>query len=95
MLATYNSAKARRPDRHDWQNPRWLDFPQEVVRAEPVVVHAAMAFGLKPVSKALHALGAIQTLWADGSVYGLGAMVGSWWCQEGGVAGCIRSAWPR
>ena len=76
----YNSAQARhgRP----WRAPRWFDFLQEVIREEPVVVRGALAFGLKPVSRALHAHGLIDTVWGDGPADGLGAMVGAWWCQR-------------
>lgn len=77
----YNSATERHPER-DWGSPRWFDFLQRVVREEPVVVRGALGFGLKAVAKALHAHGSIQTLWGDGPVDGLGAMVGAWWCHE-------------
>ncbi len=76
----YNSAKERHLEK-DWPSPRWFDFLNRVVKAEPVVVRGAMAFGLKAVAKAMHSHGLIQTLWADGPTDGLGAMVGAWWCQ--------------
>ena len=77
----YNSAKERHPGK-DWPSPRWFDFLDRVVKAEPVVVRGAMAFGLKAVAKALHGHGLIETLWGDGPADGLGAMVGAWWCQD-------------
>jgi hypothetical protein len=51
------------------------------VRREPVVVRGAHGFGLKAVTKAMHAAGLVETLWGDGPVDGLGAMVGAWWCD--------------
>ena len=45
-------------------------------------MRGALAFGLKEVAKAMHANGLIETLWGDGPVDGLGAMVGAWWCAE-------------
>ncbi len=77
----YNSAKERQ-NRSDWPSPEWFDFLRQVMREEPVVVRGALAFGLKPVAKAMHKLGLIDTLWDDGPTDGLGAMVGAWWCQE-------------
>ena len=52
------------------------------MRREPVVVRGALGFGLKPVAKALHSHGLIETLWGDGPTDGLGAMVGAWWCEQ-------------
>lgn len=76
----YNSARERHPDK-DWPSPRWFDFLNRVVKAEPVVVRGAMGFGLKAVAKAMHEHGFIETLWKDGPADGLGAMIGAWWCQ--------------
>lgn len=76
----YNSAQVRH--NRPWQGPRWFDFLQQVIREEPVVVRGALGFGLKPVSRALHALGAIETVWGDGPADGMGAMIGAWWCQH-------------
>lgn len=45
-------------------------------------MRGAMGFGLKPVAKALHAHGCIETIWDDGPVDGMGAMVGAWWCHD-------------
>ena len=77
----YDSAKVRQR-RPDWPSLNWFDFLQQVVRAEPVVVRGALAFGLKAVAKAMHTHGLIETLWRDGPTDGLGAMVGAWWCAE-------------
>lgn len=76
----YNSARARHNDK-DWPSPRWFDFLNRVVKAEPVVVRGAMAFGLKAFARGMHEHGFIKTLWEDGPADGLGAMVGAWWCQ--------------
>ena len=75
----YDSARARQR-RPDWPSLNWFDFLRQVVRAEPVVVRGALAFGLKAVAKAMHEHGLIETLWGDGPADGLGAMVGAWWC---------------
>ncbi len=77
----YDSARARQR-RPDWPSLNWFDFLQRVVRAEPIVLRGALAFGLKAVAKAMHAHGLIETLWGDGPADGLGAMVGAWWCAE-------------
>ena len=74
----YNSAAVRHRD-EQWPSPNWFDFLNNVVKAEPVVVRGAMAFGLKAVGRALHRHGCVETLWADGPTDGLGAMVGAWW----------------
>lgn len=76
----YNSARARHNEKH-WPSPRWFDFLNRVVKAEPVIVRGAMAFGLKAFARGLHDHGFIETLWGDGPADGLGAMVGAWWCQ--------------
>jgi hypothetical protein len=83
----YNSAKARHPDKN-WPELRWFDFLNRVIKAEPVVVRGAMAFGLKAVARAMLSHGCIQTEWADGPTDGLGAMVGAWSCDaEASAAG--------
>ena len=76
----YNSARARHSEK-DWPSPRWFDFLNRVVKAEPVIVRGAMAFGLKAFARGLYEHGFIETLWGDGPADGLGAMVGAWWCQ--------------
>jgi len=76
----YNSARARHSEK-DWPSPRWFDFLNRVVKAEPVTVRGAMAFGLKTFANAMHQQRCVETLWGDGPSDGLGAMVGAWWCQ--------------
>ena len=80
LETAYNSAIARHSS-HSWPSPQWFDFLGRVIRKEPVVVRGAHAFGLKPIAKALHSHGLIETLWEDGPTDGLGAMVGAWWCE--------------
>jgi hypothetical protein len=65
-----------------WPSLHWFDFLGKVVKAEPVVVRGAMAFGLKAVAKALYQHKLIETVWTDGPTDGLGAMVGAWWCED-------------
>lgn len=63
-----------------------------MVRAEPVTVTGAFNFGLKSITKAMHAAGWITTTWTDGPTDGLGAMIGAWWCNaEAGRLG-VRMA---
>lgn len=76
----YNSAVERHPKK-TWRSPRWFDFWQKVMRAEPVVVRGAFGFGLKDIANALHAHGLIQTAWGEGPTDGLRAMVGAFWCE--------------
>ena len=45
-------------------------------------MRGAHGFGLKPVTKAMRALGLIDVEWGDGPADGLGAMVGAWWSAE-------------
>jgi hypothetical protein len=77
LETAYNSAIRRHPER-TWPEPRWFDFLNRVVKAEPVVVRGALGFGLKAIGKALHKHGLIKTHWEDGPTDGLGAMVGAW-----------------
>ena len=77
----YDSATARQ-HRPDWPSLSWFDFLQQVVRAEPVVVRGALAFGLKAVAKAMHEHGLIETFWGEGPADGMDAMMGAWWCAE-------------
>jgi hypothetical protein len=77
LVTAYNSAQARHPEKR-WCEPRWFDFLNQVVKAEPVVVRGALGFGLKAIGKALHSHGLIETDWTDGPTDGLGAMVGAW-----------------
>lgn len=75
----YNSAIERHPHRREeWSTPNWFDFLNKVIKAEPVVVRGALAFGLKKVGQAMHNNGLIQTSWEDSPLDGLGAMVGAW-----------------
>ncbi len=76
----YNSAIERHPEK-TWCSPRWFDFWQKVMRAEPVVVRGAFGFGLKDIANALHAHGLIGTAWGEGLTDGLRAMVGAFWCE--------------
>ena len=81
LETAYNSARTRHPDA-DWPpSLPWFDFLVEVVRREPVTVTGAFSFGLKPIAKAMHAAGFIETTWGDGPTDGLGAMIGAWWCD--------------
>jgi hypothetical protein len=52
----YYAVVKRHPEK-DWPHPNWFDFLMRVVREEPVVVRGAHGFGLKPVTKAMHARG--------------------------------------
>jgi hypothetical protein len=76
----YDSAKKRHPEKN-WPELRWFDFLNRVVKAEPVVVRGAMAFGLKAIARAMRHHGCIQSEWTDGPSDGLGAMVGAWSCD--------------
>lgn len=81
LETAYNSAVARHPGK-SWPRPHWFDFLNRVVKAEPVVVRGAMAFGLKAVARAFRRHGLIETEWDAGPADGLGAMVGAWWCAQ-------------
>lgn len=77
----YNAAVQRHPERSKkWLMPRWFDFLNKVIKAEPVVVRGAFAFGLKVFAQAMQRHRLIDTQWEDGPVDGLGAMIGAWWC---------------
>ncbi len=79
----YNAAVKRHPKRAvNWFDPRWFDFLKQVIKAEPVVVRGAFAFGLKVVAQAMYNHRFIETLWEDGPADGLGAMAGAWWCND-------------
>ena len=62
--------------------PNWFDFLNHVVKVEPVIVRDSFNFGLKSIAKAMHNNQIINTVWKDGPVDGLGAMVGAWWCNN-------------
>ena len=80
LLTAYNSARTRHGD-PGWPALPFFDFLTEVMRAVPVTVRGAFGFGLKPLAKAMHGLGFIETTWGDGPADGMGAMVGAWWCD--------------
>jgi len=83
LVGAYNAAVKRHPEREkDWKEPRWFDFLTEVIKAEPVVVRGALAFGLKAIAQAMHKLSLIETKWKSGPADGLGAMVGALWCAS-------------
>ena len=81
LETAWYAAVKRHPEK-DWPHPSWFDFLARVVQSEPVVVRGSHGFGLKPVTKAMHALGQIDTEWGDGPTDGLGAMIGAWWCAH-------------
>jgi hypothetical protein len=85
----YDAAKRRHPEKN-WPVLRWFDFLNKVVKAEPVVVRGAMAFGLKAVARAMRLHGCIETEWTDGPTDGLGAMVGAWSCESEAAASGLR-----
>jgi hypothetical protein len=80
LSTAYNSAAARH-GLPTWDEFPWVDLLTEVVKAEPVTVRGAFAFGLKALAKAMHGHGLIATGWPDGPTDGLGAMTGAWWCE--------------
>lgn len=72
------SARARHGSAANWpRDLQWVDL-LKVMRDEPIVIRGALAFGLKPVARAMRALGLIETDWGDSKVDGLGAMMGAW-----------------
>ncbi len=77
----YNSARKRHQHK-EWPEVNWFDLLRHVIRAEPVVVRGAFAFGLKAVARAFFSHGLIETSWGDSPVDGMGAMVGAWRCGE-------------
>lgn len=88
LVGAYNAAVKRHPEREkDWKEPRWFDFLTEVIKAEPVVVRGALAFGLKAIAQAMHQLSLIETKWESGPADGLGAMVGALWCASEAAKG--------
>lgn len=93
LETAYNSAQERHGRR--WPDLNWFDFLKRVMKAEPVVVRGAMAFGLKAVANAMHRQGSIQTAWSGGPVDGLAAMVGAWRCaREAKEKGCAMADLP-
>jgi hypothetical protein len=80
IAKAYNSAAVRH-GLPEWEDLPWVDLLAKVVKAQPVTVRGAFGFGLKAVTKAMHAAGLIATDWPDGVADGLGAMVGAWSCD--------------
>jgi len=84
----YNAARIRHRDA-TWPSPLpWFDVLDRVIRAEPVAVTGAFNFGLKSITKAMHAAGFIATTWTDGPTDGLGAMVAAWTAAREASAAC-------
>lgn len=81
LETSYNSAVVRHPDRQ-WPALGWFDFLKRVMRAEKVQVEGATGLGLKAVTQAMHGKGLVETVWEEGSMGGLGAMIGGIWCDE-------------
>ena len=81
LETSYNSAVVRHPD-HQWPGLGWFDFLKRVMRAEKVRVTGASGLGLKAVAQAMYAKNLIETVWEEGSMGGLGAMIGGMWCDE-------------
>ena len=91
LESAFNAAAARHPAKaEEWSRLEWFDFLTRVVKAEPVVVRGAHAFGLKAIANALADLGHIDISWDTGPTDGLGAMVGAWWCQRQVAAGAAQ-----
>ena len=81
LVKSYNSAVVRHPDRQ-WPELGWFDFLKRVMRSEGVQVEGASGLGLKAVTQAMHGMGLVETVWEEGSMGGLGAMIGGMWCDE-------------
>ena len=75
-----DSAKGRHTG-NTWPSLPWFDFLTRVVQPSPVTVTGAFEFGLKPLAKAMHAAGLIETTWDEGPGDGMGAMIGAYWCE--------------
>lgn len=90
----YNAA-SRRHGLPAWDTLPWVDLLNRVIKAQPVTVRGAFGFGLKAFSKAMHRAGLIETDWTDGPADGLGAMVGTWWCnKQAEEQGCSMTELP-
>ena len=90
----YGSASQRHRERH-WPELGWYDLLDKVVRAEPVVVRGAHAFGLKAVATAMFRHGLIGTQWTQGLADGAGAMAGAWnAAQEAALRGLTLAEMP-
>jgi hypothetical protein len=81
LETSYNSAVVRHPD-NQWPELGWFDFLKRVMRAEGVRVEGAPGLGLKAVTQVMHARGMVDTVWEEGSMGGLGAMIGGMWCEQ-------------
>jgi hypothetical protein len=81
LETSYNSAVVRHPERQ-WPELGWFDFLKRVMRAERVEVEGVSGLGLKAVTQAMHGMGLVETVWEEGSMGGLGAMIGGMWCDE-------------
>jgi len=81
LTEAYNAAHVRQGN-PDWPDLPWCDLLNRVIKEQPVTVRGAFGFGLKAIAKALHAHRLIETVWGDGPIDGLGAMVGAWWCHR-------------
>ena len=81
LESAYNSAMERHPQK-GWPELPWFDLLQKVVRPAPLTVTGAFAFGLKPIAKAMHRMGLIDTEWGDSVADGMGAMVAAWRVEE-------------
>ena len=75
LETAYNAARVRQQGA--WPELPFFDALKLVIHPDPVVVRGAFGFGLKAIARAMHAAGLIETIWADGPLDGLGAMVGA------------------
>ena len=94
MEGTYNSARARHPER-GWPLLGWYDLLERIVHPAPVVVRGARSFGLKAVARAMKSHGLIATEWGEGLADGTGAMAGAWAAadlaaKDGGDLGAVE-----
>lgn len=72
---------AARHARSDWLDLNWYDLLWQVFKAEPVRIEGIDSHSLKPVTRKLHELGHIDTVWAESPVAdGLAAMAAAWAC---------------
>ena len=81
LETSYNSAVVRHPN-SQWPELGWFDFLKRVMRAEGVQVEGATGLGLKSVTQAMYARDLVETIWEEGSMGGLGAMIGGMWCDR-------------
>ena len=81
-LSNANNSAARRHGRDDWRRLPWLDLWKSPFKSTPIGVQGAFGYGLKAIAKSMHSAGLIETVWREGPVDGLGAMVAGWWCDH-------------